>query len=188
MLFNLKGAARVVRGLFLLACGRPAGIAMFGNTVEALTTSLSPLIAFPFVGAGILAIDGQPEAAALAFISRLCVVLAISVITFEFAKMTGREALWLRTATALNWSFWMMVPLLLLAGILGGVLVTANVPQVTAEKILIGLMGAYMLWYHWFTVRSGLKLGVWQAVALVLLTNGVIGLLVVVPMVLDLSR
>jgi hypothetical protein len=188
LLLDLKGGAKILRGLWLLARGKADGIAAFGNSVDALTTSLAPLIAFPFVGAALLALDGQPEAAALAFLSRLCVVLAISAITYEFARLTGREAHWLRTATALNWSFWIMVPLLLIAGFLGALLVSCNMPEVTAERLLIGLMAGYMLWYNWFTVRSGLQLGRWQAVALVAITNGIIALLVLAPMALNLTR
>jgi hypothetical protein len=188
LLLNLKGAAKILGGLALLARGKAEGLTAFGNTADALTTSLAPLIAFPFVGAALLALNGQPEAAALAFLSRLCVVLAISAATYEFARLAGRDSLWLRTATALNWSFWILIPLLLIAGILGAVLVSCNIPELMAERLLMALMAAYMLWYNWFTVRHGLQIGRFQAIALVAITNGIIALLVLAPMALDLTR
>jgi hypothetical protein len=175
----------ILRGVFLLARGRAAGIAEFSNTSDGLAASLAPLIAFPLVGASIIAMNGQPKLAIIAFLSRLCGVLALPVITQAFAQLTRREPLWLRTATALNWSFWLLIPLLLVAAFAGAGLVTAGVPQLTAEEIVICLMGAYMLWFHWFTVHTGLKLSLWPATAVVVVTNVVICLLTFGPDLID---
>ena len=97
----------ILRGLLLLARGQKSGIKDFGNSADGFTASLAPLIAFPLVGAGISALGGQWQLAAIGLLSRLCAVLALPLITYEFARRTGREALWLRTATALDWSFWL---------------------------------------------------------------------------------
>jgi hypothetical protein len=186
MLPARPGQGSILRGIFLLARGRRAGIAEFANSGDALSASLAPLIAFPMVGAGIIALGGQPELAAIALLSRLSGVLALPVITQAYAKWMGRENFWLRTATALNWSFWLLIPLLFVAAFIGAALVTAGVPDIKAEATVIVLLGVYMLWLHWFTVRSGLNLSVWRAVGLVCISNIVIGLLTFGPDLADL--
>jgi hypothetical protein len=187
---NLRGGklqGNVLKGMFLLARGRAAGLEEFGNTSNALAASAAPLIAFPLVGSVLLAVNGDPKVAILAFISRMCVVMALSLVTYEFAHRMQRDETWLRTVTALNWSFWILVPLLLIAGICGAVLVSAGLKEKLAEQIMIALMGAYLLWYHWFTVRNGLRLGIWAAVALVVITNLVVGLLALGPDLIDMA-
>jgi len=181
---NAPRTGNVVRGVLLLARGKGAGIAHFGTGVEAFTASLAPLIAFPLVGTVLNIINGAPEAAIIGFLSRLCAVLAAAAITYEFARITRREALWLRTATALNWSFWLIIPLLGLAGVTGAIMVSAGMALALAEEILIGLIATYLLWYHWFTVRTGLNLNIPQAIALVILTNAAICLLTSAPTLL----
>jgi hypothetical protein len=176
-----RHGGNILRGIFLLARGRAAGILEFGNSPEALTASLAPLIAFPLVGAGMIAVSGQPGIAALAFLSRLCAVLILPVITHAYARVTKREAFWLGTATALNWAFWILIPLLLVAAFVGAGLVTLGLSETRAEAAVIVLLALYMLWLHWFIVRSGLRLSVSQAVALVVLSNVAIGLLTFGP-------
>jgi len=183
----LKLNSNVPRGVLLLARGKAAGLTAFGSSTEALTASLAPLIAFPLVGSVLSGIDGAPLAAAIGFLSRLCAVLAVSAITYEFARLTKREALWVRTATALNWSFWIAIPLLALAGLLGMAMVSAGMPIRLTENIMFGLMGAYLLWYHWFTVRTGLQLSILPAIGLVLVTNLAVALLTLGPALLTLA-
>jgi len=178
---NAPRAGNVVRGVLLLARGKAAGIAQFGDNTDSFTASLAPLIAFPLVGTVLNIINGAPAAAIIGFLSRLCAVLAVAVITYEFARITGRLSLWLRTVTALNWSFWLFIPLLGIAGLTGAVMVSAGLPLTTAEAILVGLIATYLLWYHWFTVRAGLNLTIVQAIALVILTNAAIALLTSAP-------
>jgi hypothetical protein len=181
-----RPGGNVLRGIFLLARGRKAGIAEFANTQDALSASLAPLIAFPLVGAGIIALGGHPELGVIALLSRLCGVLALPVITHAYAKWMGREASWLRTATALNWSFWVLIPMLFTAALIGAGLVTAGLPNIRAEEIVIFLTCAYMLWLHWFTVRIGLDLSSGKAIGLVILSNIAIGLLTFGPDLTDL--
>lgn len=177
-------AGNVARGVMLLARGKAAGIAQFGNSTEAFNASLAPLIAFPLVGTLLNIINGAPAAAIIGFLSRLCAVLAVAAITYEFARIARREALWLRTATVLNWSFWLIIPLLLIAGVTGAIMVGAGMALNTAEDILVGLIVTYLLWYHWFAVRAGLNLNIPQAIALVILTNAAIVLLTSAPTLL----
>jgi hypothetical protein len=178
---NAPRTGNVVRGILLLARGKAAGIGHFGDSVDSFTASLAPLIAFPLVGTVLNIINGAPAEAVIGFLSRLCAVLAVAVITYEFARITGRDALWLRTATTLNWSFWLFIPLLGIAGLTGAIMVSAGMALTTAEDILIGLMATYLLWYHWFTVRAGLNLNILQAIALVILTNAAVALLTSAP-------
>jgi hypothetical protein len=175
----------ILRGLFLMARGAKSGIQEFDNSMDAFTASLAPLIAFPLVGAGVSALGGQWQLALIGFLSHLCAVLALPLITHEYARRTGREALWLRTATALDWSFWLLVPLLFAAAIAGAVLVQFGVPMVGAEYVALGLMGVYLLWYHWFIVRTGLVLGRGQAAFLVAITGLAIALCTAGPFLLD---
>jgi hypothetical protein len=175
----------ILRGLFLMARGAKSGIKEFDNTMDAFTASLAPLIAFPLVGAGVSAVGGQWQLALIGFLSHLCAVLALPLITHEFARRTGREALWLRTATALDWSFWLLVPLLFVAAIAGAVFVQFGLPLMSAEYIALGLMGGYLFWYHWFVVRTGLVLGRGQAAFLVVITSLAMALFTAGPFLLD---
>ncbi len=175
----------IARGLLLLARGRSDGIKEFGNTGDAVAASLAPLIAFPLVGAGWTALNGDVKFAALGFFSRLCGVLALPLITYEFARLSRRGADWLRTVAALNWSFWMLLPALLAAAALGAMAVAAGVPQTTAEQSALTLLILYILWYQWFIIRVGLRLGVVGAVLLVVLNSAAISLFSAAPLLLD---
>ncbi len=176
----------ILRGLLLLARGRADGIKEFSNGTDALTASLAPLIAFPLVGAARTALMGQPADALLGFLARLCAVLALPVITHAFARACGREVLWQRTATALDWSFWMFLPLLLAAWFIAAALVKAGLSLPSAEYITLGLISAYVLWYHWFTIRAGLQVNAWQAALLVILNTAAIVLLTDAPMLMSI--
>jgi hypothetical protein len=177
--------SNVLKGVLLLARGKAAGIAEFGSTNDALLASLAPLIAFPLVATVLIALRGQPEPAVESFLCRLCVVLAVSVATQALAAMAKRETFWVRTATALNWSFWLIIPLLLLAGFAGAIMVAAGIPQMLAIYILIAVMAAYLFWFNWFTVHCGLQVGGLAAVGIVLLTNMIVLLLSVAPVMID---
>jgi hypothetical protein len=184
---NAAGGTRILRGILLLARGKAAGIANFGNTTEALTAAIAPLIAFPLVGSVINGLNGAPLTAIIGFLSRLCAVLAVTAATHQFARLTKRESLWIRTATALNWSFWIIVPLLGIAGLAGAIMVSAGLPLPTAEDILIGLMAAYLLWYAAFTIRAGLQLNIPKSLLLVAIAATLIIFLTIAPDMLTLA-
>jgi hypothetical protein len=59
------------------------------------------------------------------------------------------------------------------------------VPQNLAFEILISALGVYLFWYNWFTVRAGLRLGVFASVGIVVFTNIVVGLLSIGPVLID---
>jgi hypothetical protein len=177
----------ILRGLFLLAQGKPSGMREFDSSADAFYASIAPLIAFPLVFDGVSVANGQWQAGILGFLGQLCAVLALPVIIQAFAQATGREALWLRTAVALGWSFWIILPAGLIAGFASAALVAAGMGQNTGAILVLGLVAGYLLWYRWFILRAGLGLGIWQAAILVGLTSAAIGLLTTGPALIDLA-
>ena len=175
----------ILRGLLLLAKGDKAGLNEFSNSLEAFTASLAPLIAFPLVGAGISIAGGQWQVAIIGFLSRLCAVLVLPVITYEFARRIGRETLWTRTATALNWSFWMVVPLIFVAAFAGALLVQTGLAMENAAYVALGAIFGYLLWYRWLIIRGGLGLNKLQAAAFIIISSLAIGLFSIGPILLD---
>jgi len=171
----------IPRGLLLLAQGKKAGLAEFGADNDAFTASLAPLIAFPLVGAGVSAFGGAWQEALLGFLSRLCAVLILPAIVHEFARRTGREPLWLRTAVALDWSFWMVIPLLFIAAFFGALGVEAGLPMQSAGYGALAFICGYLLWMHWFILRTGLQISRLAAFALMLLITLAITLLTAGP-------
>ncbi len=108
----------IVLGMLLLARGKAEGFDQFGYTLQAFLSSLAPLIAVPVVGYLLLAAHGgEParaggELGALSdLLATICALLAPAVLSYELAKLWRRQALWLRFATALNWSQW-VIPVL----------------------------------------------------------------------------
>ncbi len=95
--------------------------------------------------------------------------------------------MWLRAATALNWSFWALLPVLLVGAFLGAILAQMGLPMRTAELATMGVMGAYLLWYRWFILRAGLGLNGWRAALIVLVSGTLIALFTVVPVALGLG-
>ncbi|HVB66477.1 MAG TPA: hypothetical protein VNE67_01310, partial [Acetobacteraceae bacterium] len=103
------------------------------------------------------------------------------------AKLWRRQALWLRYATALNWSQW-VIP------VLASVLLLVGYPLLAAalsDRLALGLVGiaigGYALWLHWFIARHGLSLSRLRAVVLVVVVNVVTGVLVLGPRLLALG-
>jgi hypothetical protein len=79
----------------------------------------------------------------------------------------------------------LLVPLLFVAAVAGTFLVQFGLPMVSAEYVTLGLIGGYLLWFHWFIVRTGLVLGRGQAAFLVVITGVVIALFTAGPFLLD---
>ena len=108
------------------------------------------------------------------------------MLSFEVARRWGREAAWLRFATAFNWCQW-AIPvfgsLLLLAL---GVLVGAGPAALGARKRRVAGAGCYGLWLHWFLARHGLGLSRLRAAVLVLGVNLATVLIVMGPRMLAL--
>lgn len=161
----------IVRGLLLLARFDRSGIEEFGNSIPAFSASLAPLVAFPIVGAGLIASQGDYVTAAIVFLSRLSAVLMQPVATELGARLTGGHPRWLRTSTALNWSVWLLLPLVLIAALLGNVLMAMHVGERLATMIAIGASILYLLAIQWFVLRVGLRIKIWQALLILIGTN-----------------
>ncbi|HTR18339.1 MAG TPA: hypothetical protein VMI52_15100 [Acetobacteraceae bacterium] len=161
----------ILAGMLLLARGRARGLAAFGDTSQAFLASLAPLIAFPLVEAGLLLMQGNARAAAAGFLQTLCTLLMPPVVSQFLAWLWGREAGWLRYATALNWAQW-VVPLalaLLLPGM--ALALHGGVPPQIAFSIGLILVAGYGLWLQWFLARHGLGLSRSRAALLVLVVG-----------------
>lgn len=177
----------VVVGIVRLARGRADGLRQFGATREAFLASLAPLIAFPLVGGALMVLGGGGLDAVSDLLATLCALLAPPVLSFEVARLWGREAAWLRFATAFNWCQW-VIPvigslLLLVLGILAGL----GLPREWARAgVLLGII-AYGLWLHWFVARHGLGLSGVRAAVMVLGVNFTTVVLVLGPRMLLLA-
>lgn len=173
------------RGLWLLVRGKTSGVNEFPSTVDGFSASLAPLIAFPLVGAALAAMNGDWADGATSFISRLCAVCMLPLIIHAVAKRSGREQMWLRTATILNWSFWVLVPLLVISVLLASFGISFGIPAEHAEILVLVLIGLYVLWLHWFIIKSGLEMSKWQAFGVLLVASLCTGLLSIGPILID---
>ena len=64
---------------------------------------------FPLVGGALMLLGGGGLDALSDLLATLCALLAPPVLSFEVARLWGREAAWLRFATAFNWCQWVPV-------------------------------------------------------------------------------
>ncbi len=168
-------------GILLLARGRPAGFEQFGNTSQALLASLAPLVAFPLVATVLLVLSDGDLGAVSDFFKFLCTLVTPLVVSFEVARRWGREAAWLRYATAFCWCQW-AVPLAVAA------LLMAVAPAMwlglpgnaAGVGLLLGVV-AYVLWLQWFLARRGLDLSALRAAGLVGLVTAITAALVGLP-------
>lgn len=178
------GPPNILTGIVRVATGRRDGLARFGTTREAFLASLAPLLAFPLVGGVLMLVGGQARAGATQFLATLCAIIAPPVLSFELARLWGRLPHWLRFATALNWCQWAIpVIAVLLLGI-AAPLLAAFMPERLAVAAIIGVIGLYALWLHWFIARHGLELSRVRAGVLIVLVNAGTALLVLGPALL----
>jgi hypothetical protein len=146
----------ILRGVFLIARGRAEGLNCFGDTRRAILQSLVP-------GAGLAVAalveswsEGEGVRALGGLLLLLCVLLAPVVISFELAKLMGREAFWARYVVAFNWCL-LLIPLAALTA--GLILMPLAGDEGDGFFLLLNVaIGAYALWLHWFIVRHALAL------------------------------
>lgn len=174
-----------MRGVLLLAVGRREGMDEFADLDGEFLASLAPLIAFPLVGAVWLSTQGQAQIGWLAFLARICGVLAQPVIIHLFARSFGAQGHWLRTATAMNWAFWLILPLLMVAGIVAQILNMIGIQDATALGISGLLLIAYVAWYQWGIIRTGLAIKAGQAVLVLLGIDAVSVFFSALPYLID---
>jgi hypothetical protein len=177
----------IVVGIMRLARGRADGLQQFGATRDAFLASLAPLVAFPLVGGVLMLLGGGGLAALSDLLATLCALVAPPVLSFEVARLWGKEASWLRYATAFDWCQW-AIPVLgsvLMVGF--GALAAFGLPASMARwMVVLGLVG-YGMWLHWFLARHGLGLSATRAALLVMGVNLVTVLIVLGPRVVTLA-
>jgi hypothetical protein len=121
-------------------------------------------------------------------LATIAVVLAPSVLSFELARLWGRQARWLRFATAFNWCQWLLPILASVLLLVLGMLLRAGLPENVMTGALMFGLGGYALWLHWFLARHGLALSGLRAALLVLAVNFGTALLVLAPRLLALQK
>jgi hypothetical protein len=168
----------ILLGLFRVALGRADGIACFGSNAQAFLTSLAPLIAFPLVGAGVGLFTEGPRRTLTDLALTLCALLTPAVVSYELARFWNRADFWARFATAFNWCEWILPVLACLIMVPLSIGISMGLDQDVAGLLLLGCLGGYGMWLHWFLARNALGLTRLRAVALVFLVN--LGTLVVV--------
>ncbi len=161
----------VLVGLWLVARGKAAGIACFGGDAQSFLSSLAPLVAFPLVGAAAGLFTEGPGRALTDLAMTICALLTPAVVSYELARVWKRTDAWLRFATAFNWCEWILPILACLILVPLSVAITLGMTEDAASLILLGSLGCYGLWLHWFLARNALSLSRIQAATLVFLVN-----------------
>ncbi|HXT82539.1 MAG TPA: hypothetical protein VN702_23465 [Acetobacteraceae bacterium] len=178
----------VLQGILRTTRGRADGIKCFGGSTQSFLASLAPLIAFPLVGAGMNLADDGSHLALSGLLAALCGLLAPPVLSYEFARLWGRTAIWPRFATAFNWCQWALPVLAILLMIPLSFALGLGVPDRVAGVIFLLALGLYALWLHWFLARHGLELSAMRAALLVVVVNLGTVLAVLGPRLLNLER
>lgn len=185
----MKGGAvppafAILVGILRLARGRADGMAMFGSSVSHFTASLAPFIALPLVG-GLLMFVAEPGWGPVGdLLASWCAVLAPLVLSWELARLWGRQDQWLRYATAFNWCVWALPVAWMVLLVIFSIAAQLGLDVGVAQTAMQGALGFYALWLHWFIARHGLGLGGARAALLVLVVNVVTGIVVLGPSVL----
>jgi hypothetical protein len=161
----------ILRGVGLIARGRPEGLNCFRDTPRAFLGSLAP-------GLGVMAaavaeglVEGTGASAVGEIPGTLCVLLGPAVLSYEIARFWGREVFWNRYIVAFNWCQWLLPViafLMIIAVTLGR---AAGIDGQTALRVLLVCLAGYALWLNWFLARHGLALSGWRAAGLVAAVN-----------------
>ena len=161
----------ILLGILRVARGRADGIACFGSSTQSFLSSLAPLVAFPLVGAVLQLFTDGPRRALTGLAMTVCALLTPAVVSYEVARFWSRADAWARFATAFNWCEWILPVLACIVIVPVSVAVTMGMSEDTASLVLLGCLGAYGLWLHWFLARNALALSRFRAVVLVFLVN-----------------
>jgi len=161
----------IMLGILRIARGRGDGIECFGSSPQAFLSSLAPLVAFPLVGSVLALFTEGPLRALTGLAMTLCALLTPAVVSFELARIWKRVDAWTRFATAFNWCEWILPVLACFIMVPLSVASSAGLSETTASLVLVGCLGVYGLWLHWFLARKALALSGLRAVVLVFLVN-----------------
>ena len=146
-------------GMVRLARLRADAFAAFGAANRDYLASLAPVIALPIAGAVVEVVRGEATDGVRGLLLAVIAVLLPAVLAHEFARRLGREALWGRYATALNWAQWLVPAVVMTAAVAGGVLLAGGLPQTLVAGLLMAAVAIYLVALHWFLARQGLGLG-----------------------------
>jgi hypothetical protein len=161
----------IIVGVLRIARGRADGIGYFGSSPQAFLSSLAPLIAFPLVSAVLGMFSEGPRSALTGLAMTVCALLMPAVVSFELARFWQRSDAWARFATAFNWCEWILPVLACLLMVPLSVAISVGMSESAASLLLVGCLGVYGLWLHWFLARNALGLSAFRAVGLVFLVN-----------------
>jgi hypothetical protein len=161
----------IIVGIMRIARGRADGIDYFGSSSQAFLSSLAPLIAFPLVGAVLGLFTEGPRRALTDLAMTLCALLTPAVLSFELARIWNRADAWARFATAFNWCEWVLPVVACVILVPLAVAVSAGMDEATATMVMMGCLGGYGLWLHWFLARKALALSGFRAFVLVVVVN-----------------
>jgi chaperonin GroEL len=103
----------------------------------------------------------------------------------RLAKLAGGVAV-IRVggSTAFNWCEWILPVLACVVMLPLSVAISAGMSETAASVVLVGCLGLYGLWLHWFLARNALALSRWRAIVLVFLVNLGTAVVVVGPRLL----
>jgi hypothetical protein len=161
----------ILLGILRIARGRADGLDCFAASPQGFLTSLAPLIAFPLVGALLGMFTDGPRRALTGLAMTLCALLTPAVVSHEMARLWNRADAWLRFATAFNWCEWILPVLACLIMVPLSVAISMGLSEGAASSVLLGCLGTYGIWLHWFLARNALALSRLRAGLLVLLVN-----------------
>lgn len=170
---SVGGTIRAVLGV---ALGRPAALRGFGDTPRAFIASLIPLIVVPLLSSLMTQKDPGLGRFLLEAAASVAALLVPPVLSHALASAWGREEAWLRFATAFNWC---QFGLLMVAMV--GLFVIGGAGGRDAAVVVVGLLGIYALWLHWFLTRHGLGVSSGRAIMLVLSVHVATSLVVLAP-------
>ncbi len=176
---------RPLIGAAQLAIGRREGMQQFDDTPQAFLASLAPLVAFPIVGALALLLSGSGVEAITTLLLTVVAQLSPAVLSHAIAARWGRDAEWLRYATAFNWCQWAIPLVMILLMVVFQLTGPAGLPDEAAVGILFAALALYGIWLHWTLARSGLLLGRVRSIVLVVLVNAGTVALVLGPRLLS---
>ena len=184
--FRRGGVMAALLGVGRVARGRPDGIALFDDTPRGFMVSLLPVLSFLLISTLTMPADGDSPPAGASFFAILTLLLTPLVLSEWLAGIWGREAAWLRFATAFNWCQWMM-PVAVIAGLLvANVMVSLGLPQSLSKRAAIAVVFGYGLWLEFFLARHALVLTRNRSIILVFAINvGTAALAVAASLIAD---
>jgi hypothetical protein len=161
----------VLRGVGLIARGRATGLNCFRDTPQAFLYSLIPGLGIMVASVVEGLAEGNGARAMGELPATLCVLLAPAVLSYEMARVWGREAFWNRYIVAFNWCQWLLPVIAFVLLVCLSLAQVAGIKPETTLPVVVTCLAGYALWMNWFLARHGLALSGWRAAGLVAAVN-----------------